>query len=63
MSTALTEFVAILIAAIQDLGTGIAAGVANMASKLFLKETSGSVTGLSVFGGIVAIFAGRVLPA
>lgn len=63
MSTVLQEFVQILVGAIEELGTGIASGVANMAQALFLKvnSTTQAVEGLSVFGGIVAIFAGLSL--
>ena len=61
MSTVLTEFVNLLVGAIESLGTGIAAGVVNMARALFLVESQGSITGLSIFGGLVAIFAGIAL--
>lgn len=36
MSAALVEFIGLLVAGIQELATGIAAGVASMASALFL---------------------------
>ena len=61
MSTVLTEFVNLLVGAIESLGTGIAAGVVNMAKALFLVESEGAITGLSIFGGLVAIFAGIAL--
>ena len=62
MTAVLTEFVNILVGGIVDLGKGIAQGVAEMASALFLKTgEQGAVTGLSTFGGIVAIFAGLAL--
>lgn len=63
MSTALTEFVQLMVGAITDLATGIASGVTAMAKALFLEVdgTTGAVTGLSVFGGIVGIFAGIAL--
>lgn len=61
MATVLTEFVNLLVGAIESLGTGIAAGVVNMAKALFLVESEGSITGLSIFGGLVAIFAGIAL--
>lgn len=65
MADVLQEFVTILVSGIQDLASGIASGIVSMAKALFL-ETSVSegvetVTGLSVFGGIVAIFAGLAL--
>ena len=62
MTAVLTEFVNILVGGIVDLAKGIANGVAEMASALFLKTSEqGAVTGLSTFGGIVAIFAGLAL--
>ena len=63
MSTVLQEFVQILVAGIESLAQGIASGVVAMAKALFLETngTTGAVEGLSVFGGIVAIFAGLAL--
>lgn len=62
MATVLEQFVQILVGGIVQLGTGIASGVTNMAKALFLEVSEqGAVTGLSVFGGIVAIFAGLAL--
>ena len=61
MLTVLEEFVAILVGAIEELATGVASGISSMAAALFLEETEGAVTGLSVYGGIVAIFAGLAL--
>lgn len=65
MATVLQEFVSILVGGISSLAQGIAAGIVEMAKALFL-ETSESqgvvtVTGLSIFGGLVAIFAGLAL--
>ena len=62
MSTVLGEFVQILVSGITQLGQGIASGGTAMAKALFLEvDGQGAVTGLSVFGGIVAIFAGLAL--
>lgn len=63
MANALSEFVSILVGGISDLATGIANGVSGMAQALFLNvdSTTHAVTGLSTFGGIVAIFAGLAL--
>lgn len=59
MTEVLSEFVGILVSGIVDLAKGIAQGVTEMATALFLKTgEAGAVTGLSVFGGILAIFAG-----
>ena len=63
MSTVLTEFIQILVSGIVSLAEGIASGVVAMAKAVFLEvdATTHAVTGLSVFGGIVAIFAGLAL--
>lgn len=63
MATVLQEFVEILVSGIVSLAEGIAGGVVAMAKALFLETNSetGVVSGLSVFGGIVAIFAGLAL--
>ena len=63
MANALQEFVSILVGGITQLASGIASGVSSMAQELFLEvdATTHAVTGLSVFGGIVAIFAGLAL--
>lgn len=62
MAQVLSEFVGILVSGIVDLAKGIASGVTEMATALFLKTSEqGAVTGLSMFGGILAIFAGLSL--
>ena len=63
MPAVLQEFVNILVGGLQSMATGIAGGVSAMAQALFLKVNAGTgaVEGLSVFGGIVAIFAGLAL--
>lgn len=61
MATVLQEFISILVSGITSLATGIAGGVVAMTKALFLEEAEGAITGLSVFGGVVAIFAGLAL--
>ena len=63
MANALSQFVDILVGGIVDLAEGIATGVSTMAQNLFLEvdATTHAVSGLSTFGGIVAIFAGLAL--
>lgn len=65
MANVLQEFVNILVSGITDLASGIASGIVSMAKALFLEVSVSdgveTVTGLSVFGGIVAIFAGLAL--
>lgn len=57
MSGVLTEFINILVGGISAMGTGIASGVKDTASALFL-DTSGTTPALSEFGGICAILFG-----
>lgn len=60
MATALTEFLALLGEGIVTLAGYVASGVAEMAQALFLKvnATTGAVEGLSIFGGLIGMFAG-----
>lgn len=59
MGAALTEFTGLLTGGITGIASGIGAGVNAYASDLFLKvNDSGTVTGLSTFGGIVGVFGG-----
>lgn len=59
MATVLTEFINILVGGVTQMATGLAGGVVAMAKALFLEVSeTGAVTGLSIFGGIIAIFAG-----
>lgn len=61
MGTALNEFVTTLVGGIEGMATGIGSGVNAFVQDLFLKVEGGSVTGLSTFGGVVAIFGGVAL--
>lgn len=60
MSSVLSDFVAILISAISSLGQGVAVGIKDTVTALFL-DTTGNATTLSTFGGVLAIFAGLAL--
>ena len=62
MSSVLTEFIGLLVGGITTLGKGIASGVQQFVTDLFLKTSEGGdITGLSTFGGVVAIFGGIAL--
>ena len=63
MLAVLQEFVQLLVGAIVDMATGLASGIVTMVEKLFLQTnaTTGAVEGLSIFGGVVGIFAGIAL--
>lgn len=60
MVAVLNEFIALLVGGVTSMATGIAGGIAGMASALFL-DTSGNTPVLSTFGGILGIFAGTAL--
>lgn len=63
MSNVLTEFLGYLGGGITTLAQDIGAGLNTAVTEMFLKtnETTGAVEGLSVFGGLIAIFAGIAL--
>lgn len=55
----LTQFVELLVGGITSLAQGIGSGVNGFVQDLFLTVgENGTVTGLSTFGGVVAIFGG-----
>lgn len=61
MVAVLQEFITILVGGLQSIGTAIGGALSNMAEKMFLvSTTTDGVTTytLSVFGGVLAIFAG-----
>lgn len=63
MTNVLQELIDILVGGLTSLGAGIGSGVNQFVQELFLKmgEDGKTVEGLSVFGGVVAIFAGIAL--
>ena len=61
MADVLASFLQILVGGITTVAEGVAAGVVAMAKALFLEYNEGTLVGLSVFGGIIAIFAGIAL--
>lgn len=59
MTSILTEFISLLVGGITNLAQGIGSGVNGFIEDLFLKVgEGGAVTGLSTFGGVIAIFGG-----
>lgn len=58
MSGVLTDFIELLVSGISALAAGIGQGVNGFVADLFLTMQGDEVTGLSVFGGVVAIFGG-----
>ena len=62
MGDILSDFIQLLIGGIKDLATGIGSGVNGFVKDLFLEvDAQGAITGLSTFGGVVAIFGGIAL--
>lgn len=62
MTAILTEFIQLLVGGISELAKGIGTGVNGFVKDLLLvTESNGTVTGLSTFGGVVAIFGGIAL--
>ena len=60
MSAVLTEFIGLMVGGISSIASGIGQGVSTLASAIFL-DTTGNTPVLSVFGGILGIFAGIAL--
>lgn len=62
MSAVLTEFIGLLVGGISELAGGLGTGIQQYVTDLFLTTgESGTITGLSTFGGVVAIFGGIAL--
>lgn len=59
MGDILKDFIQLLVGGITDLATGIGTGVNGFVKDLFLEvDAQGAITGLSTFGGVIAIFGG-----
>ena len=57
MSAVLTEFINLLTGGIAGMASGIGAGLQSLVTQVFLTTSEqGTVTGLSSFGGVIAIF-------
>lgn len=57
MTAALTEFINLLTGGIAGMASGIGAGLQSLVTQVFLTTgENGAVTGLSAFGGVIAIF-------
>lgn len=63
MSSVLTEIINILVGGITGIATGIGSGVTALVTNIFLtgEGTQASPYALSVFGGVVIVFAGVAL--
>lgn len=57
MTAALTEFINLLTGGIAGMASGIGSGIQSLVTQVFLQTSEqGAVTGLSAFGGVIAIF-------
>lgn len=62
MGDILSDFIQLLVGGIKDLASGVGSGVNGFVKDLFLEvDSTGAISGLSTFGGIVAIFGGIAL--
>ena len=57
MTGVLTEIITLLTAGITGLATGIGTGLSNLVTSIFL-QGEGDAMSLSVFGGVIVVFAG-----
>lgn len=59
ISTVLQEIVNLLLGGLTSMAEGIGTGLGSLVESVFLKVGSaGTVEGLSVFGGLIIVFAG-----
>lgn len=64
MGEILKDFIQLLVGGVTDMATGIGTGVNGFVKDLFLEvDAQGAITGLSTFGGVIAIFGGIALAA
>lgn len=62
MTAVLTEIIALLVGGISGIATGIGEGLSKLVTEIFVTTSeAGAVTGLSVFGGLIAVFGGIAL--
>lgn len=62
MQQVLTDFINLLTGGISNMASGIGSGLQEAVTKMFLEtDGQGAITGLSTFGGVVAIFGGIAL--
>lgn len=58
MSNVLTEIIGLLTEGITGIAEGIGGGLQNLVTEIFLKTGENGAQSLSVFGGVIVIFAG-----
>lgn len=58
MTTLLQEIISILVAGISGIATGIGSGLTDLVQAIFLQTGAEGAMELSVFGGLIVVFAG-----
>lgn len=59
MIAILQQIIQILVGGIQGIATGVGSGLSSLVQEIFCTVgTDGAVTGLSVFGSLIVVFAG-----
>lgn len=61
MSAVLQEIITLLTSGITQVATGIGSGLQALVSNIFLETGTGGAQTLSVFGGMIVVFAGIAL--
>lgn len=61
MSAILTEIISILVAGISGIATGIGEGLTSLVTGIFLEVGAEGAMQLSMFGGLIVVFAGLSL--
>lgn len=61
MSALLTEIISLLTGGIQGIASGIGSGLQSLVTSMFLVTGDGGAMTLSVFGGLIIVFAGIAL--
>lgn len=58
MTELLTEIITLLTSGLTEMASGIGAGLQQLASSIFLDTSTEGTTKLSLFGGLIVVFAG-----
>lgn len=61
MASILSEIVSILTGGITGVASGVGQGVSTLVSDIFITTGEGGAQSLSVFGGVIVVFAGIAL--
>lgn len=61
MTEILGEIISLLTGGLMQMATGIGAGLNGLVTEIFLETGEGGTQSLSVFGGLIVVFAGIAL--